>query len=118
MYSFYPSLPKAPLGTFTYTVEPGDTLYNIADRFNTTISNILVFNYIPNPNMLYPGQNLIIPYSPPEAIIYTVKPGDTLYAIAKEYNAKIDVILDFNYLPNPDVIYPGQQLVIPPYLRD
>jgi LysM repeat protein len=109
--------PVAPLGTITYRVRPGDTLYSIARFFNTTVHNILVFNNIPNPNLIYVGQVIIIPESPPESIIYTVRPGDTLYSIARRYGTSVSVLVTFNYLPNPDLIYPGQQLVVLASLR-
>lgn len=102
----------APLGTIRYTVQPGDTLYSIARRFNSTVENILKFNTIPNPAMIQVGQLLIIPESPPESIIYTVRPGDTLYAIARRYGTQVSIIMTFNYLTNT-FIYPGQHLVVP-----
>ena len=43
-------------GTTTYTVVRGDTLGNIARRFNTTVANIAALNHIANPNLIYPGQ--------------------------------------------------------------
>ncbi len=109
--------PQAPLGTFSYVVEPGDSLFTIARKFNTTIHNILTFNYLPDPNVLRVGQVLIIPQSPPEAIIYTVRPGDTVYLIARRFGTSIQNIVMFNYLTNPDLIYPGQQLVVTASLR-
>lgn len=108
--------PDAPLGTFTYMVKSGDTLFGIAERFNTTVSNILVFNPISNPNEIYPGQELVIPQSPPEAIIYTVQPGDTLFSIAKEYGTQVDTIMEFNYLTDT-TIRVGDRLVVPVSLR-
>ena len=57
-------MPKAPLGTIQYTVQPGDTLYRIARNYNTTIRNIQAFNNIPDPNRIYAGQRIIIPQSP------------------------------------------------------
>ena len=39
-----------------YTVRRGDTLWNIARRYNTTIANIVRLNRIKNPNLIYPGQ--------------------------------------------------------------
>lgn len=110
-------MPIAPLGTITYTVIPGDTLYRIARNYNTTVVNILKFNYIPNPNLIFPGQNIVIPLSPPEAIIYVVQPGDTLYRIARRYGTTVNNLVVFNYLTPPFIIYPGQQLVVPASLK-
>jgi hypothetical protein len=45
----------------TYTVEKGDHLYKIARRFNTDVASIVKANHIPDPNLIYPGQVLIIP---------------------------------------------------------
>ncbi len=105
------------LGAIDYTIEPGDTLFEIASKFNTTVSNILKFNYIPNPALIYPGRVLTIPESPPEAIIYTVRPGDTVYSIATRFGTSVRNIVTFNYLSNPDLIFPGQQLVVTASLR-
>ncbi|MBM7622821.1 LysM peptidoglycan-binding domain-containing protein [Sporohalobacter salinus] len=110
-------MPTAPLGTFPYTVKPRDTLSKIAQRYNTTVSNILAFNSIPDPDIISVGQKIVIPESPPEAIIYTVQPNDTLYSIAQEYGTQIDTIIEFNYISNPDLIKPGQKLVVPVSLR-
>ncbi|WP_300304346.1 LysM peptidoglycan-binding domain-containing protein [Anaerosolibacter sp.] len=109
--------PTAPLGSFNYTIEVGDTLYGIARKFNTTISNIRIFNYIPNPDIIYVGQVLTIPESPAEAIIYTVQPGDTLNSIARAHGTYVNNLIIFNYLTHPDLIYPGQQLVVTASLR-
>ena len=109
--------PKAPLGTVTYTIKSGDTLYEIANRFNTTVSNIMKFNRIYNPNIIFPDNKLTIPESPPEAIIYIVKKGDTLYDIAQKYGTQVHTIVEFNYLKNPELIYPKQNLVVPVSLK-
>ena len=109
--------PTAYFGTLNYTVSPGDTLFNISHNYNTTLENILKFNFIPNTNLIYPGQKIVIPLSPPEAIIYTVKPGDSLYSIAIRYGTFIDNLIKFNYLTPPYIIYPGQQLVVTASLR-
>jgi LysM repeat protein len=47
-----------------YVVRPGDTLLSIANRFNTTVDAIVRANNIANPNLIYPGQRLIIPRMP------------------------------------------------------
>ncbi len=46
----------------TYTVQPGDTLYKIAQRFNSSVSAIISANpQITNPNLIVPGQTIIVP---------------------------------------------------------
>jgi Predicted glycosyl hydrolase len=110
-------MPTAYFGTLNYTVSHGDTLSAIARDYNSTIANILKFNSIPNPDYIFVGQKIIVPLSPPEAIIYTVKPGDSLYLIAKRYGTFVDNLIKFNYLVPPYVIYPGQQLVVTASLR-
>jgi LysM repeat protein len=44
-----------------YTVQPGDTLYSIAIRFNTTIYGLQIANHLASPHFIYPGQVLVIP---------------------------------------------------------
>ncbi|NWG16332.1 MAG: LysM peptidoglycan-binding domain-containing protein [Chloroflexi bacterium] len=53
----------APVGGETYTVQPGDTLFAIARRFNTTVQAIIEANNLTNPDRLSVGQQLIIPGS-------------------------------------------------------
>lgn len=110
-------MPTAPLGTMEYDVVQGDSLYSIARQFNTTIENILKFNNIPNSNIIYIGQPITIPLSPPEAIIYTVNRGDTLYKIAAKYGTSVENLIQFNYLLPPYTIYPGHQLVVTASLK-
>lgn len=110
-------MPEAYFGTINYTVAPGNTLYSIARTYNSTVENIQKFNYIPNPNLIFVGQKIIIPLSPPEAIIYTVKRGDTLYRIAQIYGTTVTNLAIYNYLSAPYTIYPGQHLVVTASLR-
>ena len=54
-----------PAGTenatgFVYIVRPGDTLWSIAQRYGTTVDNLLRKNAISNPNIIYPGLKLNI----------------------------------------------------------
>ena len=46
------------------------------------------------------------------AIIYMVQPQDTLWKIAKRYRTTVEDILSINEIENPDLIYPGQKLLI------
>lgn len=101
--------------TVTYTVRPGDTLYRIAGTYGTTVSAIVAANNIANPDLIYPGQVLVIPSTttPTTQIRYVVVPGDTLYRIALRYDTTVSAIVLANNIANPDLIYPGQVLIIP-----
>jgi len=91
----------------TYTVQKGDTLYSIAKKYNTSVSNLLSLNNLKNPNLSI-GQNLIIPSS---STNYTVQKGDTLYSIANKFNTSVSSIKSKNNLKT-DSLSVGQNLVI------
>jgi LysM repeat protein len=110
-------MPSAYFGTLVHTVLPGSTLSTIAFNYNTTVENILKFNRIPNVNQIFSEQKIIVPLSPPEAIIYAVNPGDTLYSIALKHGTLVANLIRFNYLIPPYYIYPGQKLVVTASLR-
>ncbi|MCF8010125.1 MAG: L,D-transpeptidase family protein [Clostridiales bacterium] len=45
--------------------------------------------------------------------VYTITKGDTIWKIAKKFNLNPEKILQYNQLPNPDLIYPGKKIIIP-----
>lgn len=96
----------------TYTVQPGDTLSGIAEKFGTTWQRLASDNGIPDPNVIHPGQVLAIGGSAPAARTYTVRPGDTLSGIAAAHGTSWRHLADINGIGNPDMIYPGQVLTI------
>lgn len=49
----------------------------------------------------------------PAILLYVVQQGDTLWKIAKRYNAPLELLKEINQLKNPDMLYPGQKLLIP-----
>lgn len=107
-----------------YTVQPGDTLILIALRYNLTLAEIALANNLINPNLIFPGQRLIlpgvaapapppiVPFLPASDKTHTVQPGETLFGVAKLYGASIGSLVLLNNLPNPDVIEAGQVLQI------
>lgn len=98
-----------------YTVKSGDTLSAIAQKYNTTYQKIAKDNNIANPNLIYPNQKLKIytnDLQETNEIIYIVKYGDTLSAIARKYNTTYQKIAEDNNIENPNLIYPNQKLVI------
>lgn len=109
-----PSKPTPkPAGT-VYVVQRGDTLSAIAGRYHTTVAAIVAANGITNPDLIYPGQRFRIPSATTgSARYYTVVSGDTLSAIAGRYHSTVAALVKANRIKNPDLIYPGQRLVIP-----
>ncbi len=103
--------PKEPI-VKTYTVVSGDNLSTIANRFGTTVGEICRLNNIDNPNLIYPGQVLILAGVVNNTINYTVKAGDNLSSIAAKYDTTWQAIAKLNGLSNPSLIYQGQNLRI------
>lgn len=99
-----------------YTVMPGNTLWGIANFFGITVDDIVRLNDIENPEFIIPGIVLKIPAKiPPDMpTVYIVRPGDTLFGIARRYGITVDDIMSYNTLSNPNTIYPGQRLRLKP----
>lgn len=95
-----------------YIVKSGDTLSAIAQKYNTTYQRIAQDNNIENPSLIYTNQKLKIYTNVSHEIIYIVKNGDTLSAIAQKYNTTTQKIANDNNISNPNLIYPNQKLVI------
>ena len=104
-----------------YTVQAGDTLSSIAQKYGTTVHEIAVINSITNPNLIYVGQVLKI-YPGNRSIkkrrkifttTYIVQSGDTLTSIAIRFDTTVQAIVDLNDLENPNLIYVGEILKIP-----
>jgi LysM repeat protein len=92
-----------------YTVERGDTLGRIAQKHDVSVSELIEANGISNPNLIYPGQKLVIPSSDE---VYVVAFGDTLGRIAKQFGTSVSSITSANNISNPNLIRVGQQLLI------
>lgn len=108
--------PTTPSDTQTYTVKSGDSLYKIANQFNTTVDELKSLNNLSS-NLLSIGQVLKIPTKStstpsPDYINYTVVKGDNLYAIAKKYNTTQNEIMKLNNLSS-NLLSIGQILKIP-----
>ena len=111
-----PTTPPGQPPQQVYIVQPGDTLFGIALRFNTSVAAIAQANGIVNPAFIRVGQRLTVPSGTAPAQggrIYVVQPGDTLTAIAARFGTTVWAIAMANNLPNANFIRAGQTLIIP-----
>ena len=100
-------LPGPGPGEFEYVVQPGDTLWLLAQRFGTTVQAIKTLNNLTS-DMLTIGQTLRIPDS---ITTYIVQSGDTLWLLAQRFGTTVQAIKTLNNLTS-DVLMIGQTLII------
>lgn len=128
--SSYNSGSSSVSNTGYYTVQSGDTLSGIANRFSTTVNHLASLNDISNPNRIYVGQRLLVRQqtssqtntnntntssnttntSSSATGTYTVQSGDTLSGIANKFGTNYESLANLNNISNPNRIYVGQVL--------
>ncbi|MFN2115611.1 MAG: LysM peptidoglycan-binding domain-containing protein [Anaerolineae bacterium] len=105
-----------------HIVQPGDTLYSIANKYGVSAASIAQANGLVNPDYIYVGQRLVIPgsyhpgtpgYPPSGSCTHVVALGETLSGIAWQYGTTVAALMQANGISNPDYIYAGQTLTIP-----
>ena len=128
------SIPGAQLYAYqtpdvNYTIQRGDSLSTIARRFNTTVPQLMQLNQITDAHRIRAGQVLLLPHDtnmitqtlvaatePPPVQAggsYTVRPGDTLSAIARRYRVDESDIRRLNGITDPRRLRAGQELRLP-----
>lgn len=96
-----------------YIVKEGETIDQIAKRFNLSIDDLKSVNDI-NINNLNPGDEINIPFIlSQDFIYYVIEQGDTLKNIADKNKVAIDILAHLNGLEINDYIYPNQTIIIP-----
>jgi len=93
-----------------HIVQRGDSLWKIANSYQSDMNQIAAANQLENPNTLVVGQALVIPAP---MTTYVVQRGDTLWQIAQKYGVSVQSLAEANRLTNASVIYIGQVLKIP-----
>jgi LysM repeat protein len=111
----------------TYTVKSGDSFFVIARKLGTPMADLLTANGLTVDSIVHPGAALVVPASAtnpgaaapvatpaaPAPSTYTVKSGDYLFGIARNYNIKLGTLLKLNNLTVDSPVHPGTQLLIP-----
>lgn len=101
-------LPSNALADVNYTVQKGDSYWNISQKFNTTLKAVLSSNGATENSSLYIGQKIIVP-----SHTYTVQKGDTYYLIAKKCDVSLPSLLEANKANENSNLYIGQKITIP-----
>jgi murein DD-endopeptidase MepM/ murein hydrolase activator NlpD len=103
------------MDVITYTVQPNDNVWYIAQGFGLKAETVLWANpkVEQAPDLLRVGQVLYIP--PVDGIYYTVKKGDTVEKLAKDYKTTVEKIVGFkaNGLGEPYALTQGQKIMLP-----
>jgi LysM repeat protein len=98
-----------------YVVQPGDTLYSIADKQTTSIELMAVHGI--SSEKIVPGATLRLPVANPaycsSGRAYVVRPGDTVFSIARRYNTTTQAIASANGLDASFRINVAEVLCIP-----
>lgn len=97
-------------GIIEYTIEEGDTLSLIAERFGISVSTLYWANNLSNQSYIQPGKTLRIP--PGSGIIHKVVSGDTLDSIIKKYNGNKELTIKYNDIASDEMIAVGKEILV------
>lgn len=115
-------------GTGTYTVQRGDTLTVLAERYGVSVDRLIQLNGLKSADDLQAGSKLVVPgaaktataavRSKPVAVtkgakVHEVQPGETLSLIAEAYGVPIDRLIALNDIKEPNAIPAGSRLKLP-----
>jgi LysM repeat protein len=117
-----PAAPRA--ASVVYTIKPGDSVSSIAHHHGVSVKALLAANRLSWSSVIYVGHKLVIPGKAGSSSStsrqvhatggkYTVKPGDTVSAIAHRFGVPVQSMLEANRLGWASIIYPGEKLRIP-----
>lgn len=92
------------------TVEPGDTVYSIAQEYDTDVQTIALANDLHDPSLIHVGDQLRVPQA--KGLFYEVKKGESLADIADEYGVPVETIKEMNPEINQDTLTGGEELFL------
>ena len=107
---------RCPQGTLRYIWKAGDTLVNVATAFQTTVGAMIQANPDIDFSTIRPNTQVCIPtrrLTCPDADLYVIKKGDTLWDIAQDYNVSVNTLLELNPYVEPTRLAIGQYICVP-----
>lgn len=113
--SYQPAFAQSQADYPIYVIQPGDSLGYIASLFGTTVNELIRANALANPDMISPGQKLVIPgldgvHGTLEVL--TTKLGETFSDLEIEYGLDLDQIIKINKITSPTQIFVGSQVIV------
>lgn len=105
------SAPLAPDQISLYMVDDGDTLSQVAEMFDVSVSTIVWANDLKSGIDIHPGETLVI--LPVSGVQHTVAKGDTVGSIAKKYEGNKEEIIAYNGLPEDGTLTVGEVVTVP-----
>ncbi len=103
-----------------YIVSAGDNLSKIANKYKTSVDELVRLNDISDPNMININQELVVPKIAQDSTLnkYTVKSGDTLGKLATKYNTSVTQLAKLNNIKDVNKINVNQELILPDSYRE
>ena len=116
--------PTVTPGTLiVHVVQPGESAWEIARRYEVSLQSLVSANQLANPSLIRPGQRLSIPGAQPapwsqpaesaQPRQHRVAAGESVWSIARRYGVTVSAVVGANQLSNPSLIRIGQVLSIP-----
>lgn len=116
---------KVP-GNGTHTVRQGDTLWELARRYGVRVEDLMAWNGLRKDAALKPRQKIVVAQGEARAtpvaaapaetdagtVSYKVRKGDSLWTIARQFDVRVDDLLEWNKLSKSAQLKPGQQLIV------
>lgn len=100
-----------------HEVQPGDSLWAIARRYDVSVDDLTAWNDIAASTTLHPGETLIVRRgggrtagNREQRVVYTVRKGDSLYRISREFNVRVADLRRWNAIEQGEYLQPGQRL--------
>jgi LysM repeat protein len=93
-----------------YAVQRGETINQIADKFDISVETILLANELSSTKIVEGDELMILPV---DGLLHMVESGETVEKIAKKYSADSGQIIDFNRLSDEGEVFVGDILIVP-----